>query len=219
MRESTATTTARRVAPARNPTRYPTKGATALAPERVATQPARRARPARAAQVAQAATPARERLRVAPPVPVSAPRAPFVALVLVVVVTGVLGILVLNTKITENAFRLTQIQHRQDGLDEREQQLDQKLADDRSPTNVAAKGRALGLVSVGQPAYLTLPNGTQIGVPQPALGVPDAVGQQAAQHPSAAPSASGQAASGRAASGQAASGQASPAASSPAAGR
>jgi hypothetical protein len=135
------------------------------------------------------ATPARERLRVAPPVPVSAPRAPFVALVLVVVVTGVLGILVLNTKITENAFQLAHMQRQQDGLNEQEQQLDQKLADDRSPTNVAAKGRALGLVSVGQPAYLTLPNGTQIGVPQPALGVPDAVGQQASQRPSAAASA------------------------------
>jgi hypothetical protein len=183
MRESTATTTARRGAP----TRYPTRGATALAPERVATRPSRRA--AQPVEPAQVATPARERLRVAPPVPVSAPRAPFVALVLVVVVTGVLGILVLNTKITENAFQLAHMQRQQDGLNEQEQQLDQKLADDRSPTNVAAKGRALGLVSVGQPAYLTLPNGTQIGVPQPALGVPDAVGQQASQRPSAAASA------------------------------
>jgi hypothetical protein len=188
MRESTATTTARRVAPARNPTRYPTKGATALAPEPVPTKPARRAQPA--ARTAPAATPARERLKVAPPVPVSTPRAPFVALVLVVVVTGVLGILVRNTKITENAFQLAHMQRQQDGLNEQEQQLDQKLADDRSPTNVAAKGRALGLVGVGQPAFMTLPNGAVIGVPQPALGVPDAVGQQAS-HPSAAASAAG----------------------------
>jgi hypothetical protein len=178
MRESTATTTERR----RVPERYPTRGATALAPQRV---------PAPPATVEQ---PARDRLRVAPPVPVSAPRAPFVALVLFVVVTGVLGILVLNTKITENAFRLAHLQHQQDGLDEREQQLDQKLADDRSPTNVAAKGRAQGLVGVGQPAFMTLPNGAVFGVPQPALGVPDAVGQQAAQQASAAPSASSPAA-------------------------
>ena len=201
MRESTATTTQRRKAPER----YPTRGATALAPERVpaprqrrpvtAAQPERE-RPAKAAQPARerpakAAQPARERLRVAPPVPVSAPRAPFVALVLFVVVTGVLGILVLNTKITENAFRLAHLQHQQDGLDEREQQLDQQLADDKSPTNVAAKGRAQGLVGVGTPAFMTLPNGAVFGVPQPALGVPDAVGQAAAaQQPSAAPSAS-----------------------------
>jgi hypothetical protein len=178
MRESTATTTERR----RVPERYPTSGATALAPQRVPAPPA------------TAEQPARERLRVAPPVPVSAPRAPFVALVLFVVVTGVLGILVLNTKITENAFHLAHLQHQQDGLDEREQQLDQKLADDRSPTNVAAKGRAQGLVGVGQPAFMTLPNGAVFGVPQPALGVPDAVGQQAAQQASAAPSASSPAA-------------------------
>lgn len=190
MRESTATTTQRRRAPdrageARGVTvgsvrQYPTRGANALAPERV---PARE-RPEKAAR------PARERLRVAPPVPVSAPRAPFVALVLFVVVTGVLGILVLNTKITENAFRLAHLQHQQDGLDEREQQLDQQLADDKSPTNVAAKGRAQGLVSVGAPAFMTLPNGAVFGVPQPASGVPDAVGQAAAQQPSAAPSGS-----------------------------
>jgi hypothetical protein len=124
------------------------------------------------------------RLRVAPPAPVTTPRAPFVALVLFVVVTGVLGILVLNTKITENAFQLAHLEHQQDGLDEREAQLDQQLADDRSPTNVAAKGRAMGLVGVGQPAFMTLPNGAVFGVPQPALGVPDAVGQQAAAQPS-----------------------------------
>jgi hypothetical protein len=130
----------------------------------------------------------RSRLRVAPPVPVSAPKAPFVALVLFVVVTGVLGILVLNTKITENAFQLAHLERQQDGLDQREAQLNQQLANDRSPTNVAAKGRALGLVGVGQPAFMTLPNGAVFGVPQPALGVPDAVGQQAAAQPSAAAS-------------------------------
>jgi hypothetical protein len=131
----------------------------------------------------------RSRLRVAPPVPVSAPKAPFVALVLVVVVAGVLGILVLNTKITENAFQLAHLEHQQNGLDEREAQLNQQLADDRSPTNVAAKGRALGLVGVGQPAFMTLPNGAVFGVPQPALGVPDAVGQHAGAQPSVAASA------------------------------
>jgi hypothetical protein len=175
MRESTATTTQRRKAPAPagDARRYPTRGANALAPQRVPVNDAE---------------PSRQRLQVAPPVPVSAPRAPFVVLVLFVVVTGVLGILVLNTKITENAFRLAHLQHQQDGLDEREQQLDQQLADDKSPTNVAAKGRAQGLVSVGQPAFMTLPNGAVVGVPQPALGVPDAVGQQAAQQSSAASS-------------------------------
>jgi hypothetical protein len=116
---------------------------------------------------------------VAPPAPVSAPRAPFVALVLGVVVTGVLGILVLNTKINENAFRLAHLEDQQNTLDEQEQQLNEQLADDSSPTNLAALARAQGMVNAGQPAYITLPNGAVIGVPQPANGMPSVTGQQA----------------------------------------
>jgi hypothetical protein len=107
-------------------------------------------------------------LRVAPPAPVSVPRAPFVALVLVVVVAGVLGILVLNTKINENAFTLNHLQDQQSRLDQQEQQLDQHLADLESPNSLAAAAHRLGLISSGTPAYLPLPNGQTVGVPQPA---------------------------------------------------
>ncbi|GAA5196823.1 hypothetical protein GCM10023322_66680 [Rugosimonospora acidiphila] len=180
MRESTATTTRR--SPARKTDRggppgdrragtqsrqYATQGATALAPVNA---PA----PASTKRAGE-----RGRLRVAPPVPVSAPRAPFVALVLVVVVAGVLGILVLNTKINENAFRLSHLQDQQNTLDEQEQQLNEQLADDSSPTNLAALAHAQGMVSAGQPAYITLPNGTVIGMPQPANGMPNPTAQQA----------------------------------------
>ena len=116
------------------------------------------------------------RLRVAPPAPVTTPRAPFVALVLVLVITGVLGILVLNTKINENAFRLNDLQQHQSALDEREQQLTLDLAEQESPGNLAAAARRLGLVR-GQPAYLRLPDGQVLGVPQPASGEPSASGQ------------------------------------------
>jgi hypothetical protein len=181
MRESTATTTRRspvrrtdRAAPRGGPPvdiqeqEFATRGATALAPASV---PAPGRPPG---------TKGRGSLRVAPPVPVSAPRAPFVALVLVVVVAGVLGILVLNTKISENAFRLSHLEDQQNTLDEREQQVSQQLADDSSPTNLAALARAQGMVAAGQPAYITLPNGAVIGVPQPANGVVSVTGQQAA---------------------------------------
>ncbi len=178
MRESTATTTRRspartgnRVAPpaGRSVTatrqQFSTDGATALAPAS-APAPARRGK-------------GRGQLRVAPPAPVSAPRAPFVALVLVVVVAGVLGILVLNTKINENAFRLAHLEDQQNTLDEQEQQLNRQLADDSSPTNLYALARAQGMVNLGQPAYITLPNGKVIGVPQPANGAPSVTGRQA----------------------------------------
>ncbi len=141
------------------------QGNTALAP-------ARRPEPAEPGR----AKSNRGRLRVAPPVPVSAPRAPFVALVLVVVVAGVLGILVLNTKINENAFRLANLHNQQDGLDAQEQQLNQQLAQDSSPTSLAAAALRLGLVPNGKPAYITLPDGRVIGVPQPATGQPPAPG-------------------------------------------
>ncbi len=141
-----------------------TRGATALAP-----QPA--SRPGTGAE--------KPRLRVAPPAPVTVPRAPFVALVLTMVVAGVLGILVLNTKINENAFRLAQLQSQRSDLDQQEQQLDQQLADLESPNSLAAAACRLGMVAAGQPAYLKLPNGQTVGVPQPATGPQCVTGQQA----------------------------------------
>ncbi|MBO0867233.1 MAG: hypothetical protein J2P15_01590 [Micromonosporaceae bacterium] len=126
------------------------------------------------------------RLRAAPPVPVAAPRAPFVALVLVMVVAGVVGILVLNTKINENAFQLTNLEAQQVTLDQQEQQLNQQLADRESPNNLAAEALKLGLVPAGTPAFIRLPDGRVLGVPQPATSAPSITSQ--ADTPSAAPS-------------------------------
>ncbi len=143
---------------------FGTAGATALAPQ-PETEPRRR-------------TPAQPpRLRVAPPPAVSGPRAPFVALVLAVVVAGVLGILVLNTKINENAFTLNRLRNQQAELDRQEQELSRQIADFSSPNNLAAAARKLGLVPSGTPAFITLPDGRSVGLPQPATGVPSASGQ------------------------------------------
>ena len=107
------------------------------------------------------------------------PRAPFVALVLVLVASGVLGILVLNTKINENAFRLKDLHDRQSALDLREQQLSDDLALQESPNSLAAAARRLGLVPAGSPAFIKLPDGRVLGVPQPATGQQSASGPQA----------------------------------------
>jgi cell division protein FtsB len=109
-------------------------------------------------------------------VQVSGPRAPFVALVLAVVVIGVLGILVLNTKINENAFRLADLRDRQATLDRQEQELNQHIADQQSPNSLAAAARRLGLVPSGTPAFIKLPDGRVLGVPQPATGTPSVSG-------------------------------------------
>jgi hypothetical protein len=131
-----------------------TRGATALAPE-PGTGPGKTGK-------------TKPGLRVAPPAPVTVPRAPFVALILVVVVAGVLGILVLNTKINENAFKLAHLHSTRSNLDQQEQQLDQQLADLESPNSLAAAACRKGMVPANAPAYLQLPNGQLIGVPQPA---------------------------------------------------
>ncbi|MFI7574195.1 hypothetical protein [Micromonospora sp. NPDC049497] len=148
---------------ARGAREFPTQGSAALRPaERVA-------------------APARQpRLRVAPPAPVSVPRAPFAALIVTLVVGGVLGILLVNTKINENAFRLEKLQQQQAKLDLEQQQLNKQIADAEAPGNLAAEARKLGLVESGDPAYIRLPDGRTIGVPQPATGQPSVTSQQGA---------------------------------------
>jgi hypothetical protein len=126
------------------------------------------------------ARPSGARLGVAPPAPVTTPRAPFVALVLFLVVSGVLGILVLNTKINENAFRLKDLRDRQSRLDLQEQQLNDDLALAASPNSLAAAARRLGLVPAGSPAFIRLPDGRVLGVPQPATAQQSLSGPQAA---------------------------------------
>ncbi|MBQ1073006.1 hypothetical protein KBX06_07510 [Micromonospora sp. C31] len=149
---------------ARGAREFPTQGSAALRPlERESVETARP-----------------PRLRVAPPPPVKVPRAPFAALVLVLVVGGVLGILLINTKINENAFRLEKLQEQQAKLDVEQQQLNKQIADAAAPGNLEANARRLGLVEAGEPAYIRLPDGKVIGVPQPAEGQPSITSQQGA---------------------------------------
>ncbi|WP_203740989.1 hypothetical protein [Catellatospora bangladeshensis] len=142
--------------------RYRTVGSAALAvqPEAAAPQEARR-----------------PRLRLAPPMPVAAPRTPFVLLIVLVVVAGVLGILVLNTKIAEGGMQLTEMKKQQQQLDLREQQISQEIAQAESPGHLDAAAKRLGLVPAGAPAFIRLPDGKIIGVPQPATGKPSITSQ------------------------------------------
>jgi cell division protein FtsB len=144
--------TAGRTAPA-----YPTRGATALV-----TEPAAR-------QQLPVGPPV-PRLKVAPPPPVPVPRTPFVALVLLVVAAGVLGILLLNTKVNENAFILHDLRQEQAALDQRQQELEQEIAQAGTPARLAEEARRLGLVQAEELAYLRLPDGELVHEPMPAHG-------------------------------------------------
>jgi len=115
--------------------------------------------------------------RLKPPVPVAVVRAPFMILVIMSVIAGVVGILVLNTKITENAFKLSAMRKDQVLLDQREQQLKQLISNHESPGSLAAAAAKLGLVEAGPPAFIVLPDGRTIGVPKPATGTPSVTSQ------------------------------------------
>ncbi|MGH3741000.1 MAG: hypothetical protein ACRDT1_06670 [Micromonosporaceae bacterium] len=141
-------------------------------------QPARTSQPRRSASSRQRSEAVRTQARrdaedtpspapEAPPAPVTAARAPFVTLVLILVATGIVGLLVLNTRINENSFQLEGMRDRQAALDVKEQQLSSQLADKQSPGNLAAAAKRLGLVPAGAPAFLQLPDGRVLGVPQP----------------------------------------------------
>jgi outer membrane murein-binding lipoprotein Lpp len=114
----------------------------------------------------------RPRLRLAPPMPVSGPRVAFVVMIVVLVMAGVVGILALNQKINENAFKLDNLRAEQAKLDRQEQDLNQQIAEKEAPGNLAAQARKLGLVPAGAPAFIRLPDGRVVGVPQPANGKP-----------------------------------------------
>jgi hypothetical protein len=129
-----------------------------------------RTRPARAPGHAVEAAEGPQ-LRVAPPAPVRAPRAPFVMLVLMLVIAGFVGILVLNTKINENVFRLHDLKQSQADLDVQQQQLQADIAQQAAPGTVAGKARELGMLPPTKPpAFIVLPDGRKLGVPQPAVG-------------------------------------------------
>jgi hypothetical protein len=97
-----------------------------------------------------------------------------VLLVLLVVAGGVLGILLLNTKINENAFRLHEMRQEQAALDQRQQELDQQIAQAQSTAQLAAAARRLGLVQVpaGDLGQVRLPTGEVVAEPVPVRGAP-----------------------------------------------
>lgn len=111
-------------------------------------------------------------LTVAPPAPVAVPRTAFVVLVLVVVAAGVIGILLLNTKVNENAFILYDLTQAQAELDQREQKLEQQIAQASSPAQLAEAARQMGLVQAEELAYLRLPDGEVLHQPVPGVAQP-----------------------------------------------
>lgn len=111
--------------------------------------------------------------RSTPPAPVALPRTPFVLLVLALVAAGIVGLLVLNTAINTSSLTVQRLRGQQSTLDAQEQQLNQELADLKSPGSLQAAATRMGLVPAGRTAFIRLPDGKVIGVPQPVSATGD----------------------------------------------
>jgi cytoskeletal protein RodZ len=98
----------------------------------------------------------------------AAPRAPFVVLVLGLVGAGLVALLLMNTAVNESSLRLHQLQREEAALDVQEQQLSKDVADLEAPGTLADRARQQGLVPAGTPAFIRVPDGRVLGVPQPA---------------------------------------------------
>ncbi|MFI6010406.1 hypothetical protein ACIBAG_16590 [Streptomyces sp. NPDC051243] len=96
-----------------------------------------------------------------------AARTPFVLLVVLLLGGGLIGLLVLNSALSEGAFRLDDLKRDTKALTDEEQSLQRDIDAYSAPDALQRRARELGMVPGGDPAFLE-PDGTVKGVPSPA---------------------------------------------------
>jgi hypothetical protein len=87
-------------------------------------------------------------------------------------VGGLAGLLFLHTALAEDSFRLHDLKTRSALLADREQVLEQHVAEDASPKRLAERAEALGMVHSVNPAFLRLSDGKILGKPKPGVAPP-----------------------------------------------
>ncbi|MFE9672816.1 septum formation initiator family protein [Streptomyces sp. NPDC006259] len=105
--------------------------------------------------------------RLFPARPRQAARTPFVLLVVVLLGGGLIGLLVLNSALSENSFKMDDLQKDTKNLTDEEQALQRDIDAYSAPDALQRRARELGMVPGGDPAFLD-PDGTVKGVPSPA---------------------------------------------------
>ncbi|MFE9922957.1 hypothetical protein ACFYQA_15635 [Streptomyces sp. NPDC005774] len=96
-----------------------------------------------------------------------AARTPFVLLVVLLLGGGLIGLLVLNSALSEGAFRLDDLKREKKSLTDEEQALQRDIDAYSAPDALQRRARELGMVPGGDPAFLN-PDGKVKGVPGPA---------------------------------------------------
>ena len=136
------------------------------APTRRAPAPARSPRPA--------SRPVPGHLRLVTAAPRPARQMPFLVLCSIVLAAGLLAVLFLNMQLAKGSYALHDLQRRSTLLAEQEGSLTEHLAALESPGVLASKATKLGMVPGTSPAFLRLPDGQVLGVPQAAPTDPSA---------------------------------------------
>ncbi|MDO5711291.1 MAG: hypothetical protein Q4P32_06075 [Micrococcales bacterium] len=131
--------------------------------------------------------PAHLRLITAAPRP--ARQMPFIVLCSIVLAAGLLAVLFLNMQLAKGSYALHDLQRRSTILAEQQSQLTEHLTGVESPGVLASKATKLGMVPGSSPAFLRLPDGQVLGVPQaaPAASPTAPVSKAKSTTPSAAP--------------------------------
>jgi hypothetical protein len=146
------------------------------------------AHPSRPAAPAAGRAPGRKPLRLVPPLRTGAPRAPFVVLLGTLLTGGLAGLLFLHTALAEDSFRLHDLKVRSAVLTDREQALEQEVAQEASPRRLAAKAEALGMVRSENPAFIRLSDGKVLGRPKAGVAPPPPPAPSPSASSSASPS-------------------------------
>ncbi|MFF4208309.1 septum formation initiator family protein [Streptomyces sp. NPDC001796] len=95
-----------------------------------------------------------------------AARTPFVLLVVLLLGGGLIALLMLNSALSEGAFKLDDLQRQTKSLTDEEQALQRDVDAYSAPDALQRRARELGMVPGGDPAFLN-PDGTVKGVPRP----------------------------------------------------
>ncbi|GAA1003890.1 hypothetical protein GCM10009564_04620 [Streptomyces thermogriseus] len=105
--------------------------------------------------------------RLFPPHRNQAARTPFVLLVVLLLGGGLIALLMLNSALSEGAFRREDLRKETKNLTDEEQALQRDIDAYSAPDALQRRARELGMVPGGDPVFLA-PDGTVKGVPSPA---------------------------------------------------